>query len=126
MAKAGDGKPRSNSRQRTETISLRMDMALKDRFQETAIREGYQTLSSWVLDRLKSDSGMAQRDRKIIIGMLGRQAEPLRKLIRTGVSASPETLTAIQKAFDAEAVAIQRLILKGGKGACEGDPEPQE
>ena len=126
MASAGDGNARSNSRRRLATVSLRMDQAEKEQFQKAADRDGYKTLSGWVFDRLWSDGGMGLRDRKIIIGMLGRQTEPLKRLVREGTSASPDVLTDLQQAIDADAVVIQRLIMKGGKSAGEGDPEPQE
>ncbi len=126
MAKAGDGNARSNSRRRSETVSLRMDQAEKDQLQKAAARDGYKTLSGWIFDRLRSDGGMGLRDRKIIIGMLGMQIEPLRRLVREGASASPDVLKDLLQAIDADAVVIQKLILKGGKSAGEGDTEPQK
>lgn len=112
-------------RRLSELINLRTDPSGKEKFKNAAKRDGFTTLSAWAMDRLLTDGGMSLQERRILSGRLGRLMAPLRKLAREGGTTSPETLTGLLRLIDAEIVVIQKMILKGGSDAGEGDPEPQ-
>ena len=124
MASAGDGAARSNNRKREKMLNLRMSAREKTLFEDMVRRNGFKTMSAWALDRLRSDGGMSLRDARVLTGMLGKMASPLRTLVQNDCLASPEVLQKLLQAMEIETLAMQNMIWKGGGDAGKSDPEP--
>jgi hypothetical protein len=124
MASAGDGAARSNKRKRAKMLNLRLSVDEKIQFEVMVRRNGFKTMSAWAHDRLRSDGGMSLRDARVLTGMLGKMASPLRTLVQNDRPASPEVLQKLLQSIETEALAMQNMIWKGGGDAGKSDPEP--
>ena len=124
MASAGDGAARSNKHKRAKMLNLRLSVDEKIQFEDMVRRNGFKTMSAWAHERLRSDGGMSWRDARVLTGMLGKMASPLRTLVQNDCPASPEILQKLLKSIETEALAMQLMIWKGGGDAGKSDPEP--
>lgn len=122
MAVAGDGKPRSEQRQRTGVISIRVTEAEKSRMIRRAQEAGYPSLSAWVMDHLDKAHPLPLRCRIRILAWIGRIDGALADLCeRIDITADPAMTRGLDQ-LGCDAVDLQNMIMEGGQDAGKGDP----
>ncbi|MGL4591195.1 MAG: hypothetical protein ACRCVZ_05090 [Aestuariivirga sp.] len=106
MSIVGDGKKRSNKRRLTELVSLRMDAAEKVRLTQAARRDGYTSLSAWILDRVRAPKGRGARSDLTMSGKIGVIGAHISRL----PSLSEQDRIDVAKKINAALVAIQKEL----------------
>ena len=73
MTKAGDGAPRSSTRQRTRIIRVRVTPDEEDRVKAVATRRGHATVADYMRDRALEDAPAPCRPASLIgeVGVVG-------------------------------------------------------
>ena len=89
----------------------------------TVIPSAYPSLAAWILDRLRDEGGLGLRQRRILIGHLGRiGGEVAAHARRERIDRPNEHVPLL--ALATRIVALQQDIMKGGDHAGEEDREP--
>lgn len=105
MVVAGDGKRRSDRRQRTATIAIRLTAEERARIEVQARNEGYNSIAEFGRTRLLGGRELKKKDFSSVIGQLGRIGNNLNQLARKANETGQmdpaeirETLSAIEAA----------------------------
>jgi len=80
VAKAGDGAPRSERRQLSDVINIRVSFEEKRAFGRAARKCGAPSLSAFAMDQMRKACGGPTRAQKVLAGSLGQIAGRLQEL----------------------------------------------
>lgn len=80
MAKAGDGVPRSDQRQRQALIQIRVTAAEHLAFRRAAHRSGIMGLAAWARDQLHKGCGGPDHADRVLSGALGLLAGRMQEI----------------------------------------------
>lgn len=118
MAKAGDGAPRSSQRRQTDRVDLRCTPYTKAGWQRRARRAGYDTLSTWIKDIIRTHDTVSLRLRETTCGQLGQIGARVTGLLSPSLSAD---LTKEITALAADIAQVQLDLITGGRDAGGSD-----
>lgn len=114
MVKAGDGAPRSSRRRQTDRVDLRCTPDTKARWQRRARRDGYDKLSAWIKDIIRTHGTVSLRLRQTTCGRLGQIGARVRGLLGPSL---PADLTEEVTALAADIAQVQKDLMTGGRDA---------
>lgn len=89
MAKAGDGVPRSDQRQRQALIQIRVTAAEHLAFRREAHRTNGMGLAAWARNQLHKGCGGPDHADRVLIGALGLLAGRMQEIARLAPKAPP-------------------------------------
>ena len=112
MARAGDGKPRSNRRRATALVSLRLTPPAKADLQRRASAAGYSRLAPWIHDRLRGPAGSDPRRDIVISGKIGQIGGVLSDLARNCDGLPPEDIRQTLHTLGKALAHVQMLLLE--------------
>lgn len=111
MSACSNSKKRSEKRRLTQTISLRTSAEMKSKLQQNAMKDGYHSLSGWLLHRATGDEDNIPRAHLIFFGYLGQLGAALQRLAAEShnkdTTAIRDTLIAINDSI----VELQRSMI---------------
>lgn len=121
MARAGDGGPRSASRQREKIIRVRATAEEHAQFSVNARRGGYASLPSFLRDAgMRSSSGPALPPSAI--GELGMIGGALTEFADQAEQAGSRDSAHELRVLSGRIARMQRKFMEGDEDAGEGDP----
>lgn len=119
MAKAGDGAPRSNQRQRHALIQIRVSEAERLLFCRAAQGRGAPGLANWARDILHKGCGGPSHADKVLSGALGQLAGRLQEIAHLVSAASPAEITQQINLVSQDLHFLQRRVIGDD---CESVP----
>lgn len=119
MAQAGDRVRRSNQRQMTSMMWLRVHPAERAAFILASERDGYPTLAAWHRDKLSATGCMGLRHQYAVVGQLGQLSGEVVALIKTARDLTSEEAVKAALEIAKRFSALQHDILTDGNDAGE-------
>lgn len=102
-------------------INLRVTANEKQMFEATAKRKGYKNLAAYQRDRLLNDDGPSLRQRRVIVGELGRVAASILALPSTHEGAAMEDHRRTLVRLSMQIADLQHALMKDQSDAGKKD-----
>jgi len=118
MSRAGDGAPRSEQRRLDGSISFRCMAHEKLRYEATARRLGFPSLSAWIVDLMQSQGGVSPRLRRVLSGRLAQVGA---RLAEMSITDGSDYVGSDLSALVSEITRLQVMLMTGATDDSEAD-----